>query len=339
MVPLAQAYAPGRSRTAWKEALPFIVSGLLTLAVVVYFVRWGHRDGLDLQVYRAGIRNWRSSGNPYASGFTIHHLPFTYPPFALLALSPFSFLPLPASLTLLWLLSIGALAVTVYLVSLRGGQRGGARLVARSVGWTSFAVLAVEPVRSTLDYGQINALLLCSVVVDLLVIPRRHRGWLIGLAAAVKLTPLVFLALPLLERDRKSLCRGVVAAAGASGLMWLLWPATARTYWVKDFSSVRRVGNVASVGNQSLYGLLHRWPFSGAGEPGVWVLLAAITIGLGLSIARQCLASERRALAILAIALVGLLVSPISWTHHWVWVVLIPPLLLSPEGRTLGRSV
>jgi alpha-1,2-mannosyltransferase len=117
--------------------------------------------------------------------------------------------------------------------------------------------------------------------------------------------------------------------------MWAFWPGVARTYWTSDLFAAKRVGTIAFVGNQSLYGLLHRWPFPSDGLTGLWLVLSAAAAVLGLYVAHRCLTNDSRAAAMLALALVGLLISPISWTHHWVWVALIPPLLVTGRGRAL----
>ena len=190
-------------RRSLSPALTYLVAGVLFVCVVLYLALWGRRDGLDLQVYRDGIASLRGGHDPYVGSFTIHHLDFTYPPFALLVLFPLTWAPFAVTQVVLWALSLLALALAVYVVGRRSGLEGGAALAAQSLGWASLTVMLVEPVRSTLDYGQINTLLLALVVVDLLVVPRRHRGWLIGVAAAIKLTPLIFLAIPLLARDAR----------------------------------------------------------------------------------------------------------------------------------------
>jgi alpha-1,2-mannosyltransferase len=218
-----------RSRRVASPSLTYVVTGVMMVAAAVYLVRWGRAYGLDLQVYRAGIASWRSGHNPYDGVFTVHHLLFTYPPFALVALSPLAWAPFAATQILLWALSILALALAVYVVCRRGGSRSGWPLVARSLAWASLAVVVVEPVRTNLDYGQINTLLLALVVVDLLVVPKARSGWLIGLAAAVKVTPLIFVALPLLEREWKAVARSLSVLAGTTGLTWLLWPSAAKT--------------------------------------------------------------------------------------------------------------
>jgi alpha-1,2-mannosyltransferase len=322
-----------RARRSLSPSLTYVVAGVLFVCAALYLAHWGRSDGLDLRVYRAGIASWRGGHDPYSGTFTLHRLHFTYPPFALLALAPLDWAPFAATQIMLWTLSILALALAVYVICRRSGRAGGATLAAQSLGWASLTVILVEPVRSTLDYGQINTLLLALVVVDLLAVPRRHRGWLIGLAAAIKVTPLIFLALPLLARDTKTVARGLAALAGTSGLMWLLWPGAARTYWTSDLFAAKRVGTIAYAGNQSLYGLLHRWPFPSNGLEAVWLLLCAAAVVMGLSIAHRCLADDRRVAAMLSLALLGVLISPISWTHHWVWVALIPPLLVADRGR------
>ena len=326
---------PTRSRRALSPSLTYVVTGVLVVAAALYLVHWGRAYGLDLQVYRAGIASWRGGHNPYDGVFTIHHLHFTYPPFALVALSPLAWAPFAATQFILWALSILALALAVYVVCRRGGWQGGWPLVARSVGWASLAVVLVEPVRTTLDYGQINTLLLGLVVVDLLVMPKAHRGWLVGLAAAIKVTPLIFVGMPLLERDWKAVARSLGAVAGTTGLTWLFWPDATKTYWAHDLFAAKRVGNIASAGNQSLSGMLHRWPFPSDGQAGILLVLCGTAVLTGFYVAHRRLSYGDRAAAMLALALVGLLISPISWTHHWVWVALIPPLLLTDGGRSL----
>jgi alpha-1,2-mannosyltransferase len=203
------------------------------------------------------------------------------------------------------------------------------------MGWASVAVIMIEPVRANLDYGQINTLLLALVVVDVLVVPKAHRGWLVGLAAAIKVTPLIFVALPLLERDGKAVARSLGVVAGTTGLTWLFWPNATKTYWAHDLLAAKRAGNIAYAGNQSLNGMLHRWPFPSDGQVGLLLVLCAAAVLMGVYVAHRRLSVGDRAAAMVVLALVGLLISPISWTHHWVWVALIPPLLLTDGGRSL----
>jgi alpha-1,2-mannosyltransferase len=321
--------------------MAFVLSAFAVVMLAVTVAYWLKGPGLDLHIYRQGIDAFQNGKNPYTGRYA-SNLNFTYPPVALLVLAPLTWFSFASTLAALWLITVVLLSFSIDLAA-RASGRGGPALRFRTLGWACLAVLVLEPVRSTLDFGQINVILMAMVVVDLLAVPKERRGWLIGLAAAIKLTPAIFLLIPLLERDWKTLGRGVGAAVAGGGLMAVLWPAASRTYWLKDFLNAHRVGTIGYEGNQSWNGLLHRFPFPADGSPALWVVLSLLTLVLGVVVARDCLARHERVQAMLAIALTGLLISPISWTHHWVWVALIPVVLSrgraslpTPARRMLG---
>jgi len=47
--------------------------------------------------------------------------------------------------------------------------------------------LTLVPFFTNIDLGQIDLYLM--VIVDCLLVPARHRGWLVGLAAGIKIVP------------------------------------------------------------------------------------------------------------------------------------------------------
>jgi alpha-1,2-mannosyltransferase len=179
-----------------------------------------------------------------------------------------------------------------------------------------------------MNYGQVEFVLMFLVVVDILIVPPPFRGIAIGIAAAIKLTPVIFIVVFLVRRDWRSAAKTVLSFVACTGLAWLLWPSLSRTYWDHDVVNPARVGTVAYGGNQSWYAILHRAPFPSTGSGMVWIALSLVTALIGVFVAWRCAVTDRLSFAIVAIALVGLLISPISWTHHWIWVVLVPPLLI-----------
>jgi alpha-1,2-mannosyltransferase len=304
--------------------LPLVATMLIMAAAALYLAHWSWGESLDLRVYRAAIDAWRGGHDPYVGRFTSAHLSFTYPPVALAVLTPLTLVPYRVAQVGLWVLSIAALSLSIDVVSRACGRVGEPLLRIQTVGWAGLAVLVLEPVRSTLNFDQINTLLMALVVGDLLVVRRSRRGLLIGLAGAIKLTPLIFLVIAVLERDTKTLLRGIGTFVVTQGLMAAAWPSMATTYWLHDAFDARRVGGIAYAGNQSWFGVVHRWPFSPHGNTLAYLLLAAATLAAAFVIARRGLHDGRRVDAMVAMALCGLLISPISWSHHWVWVALIP---------------
>ncbi|MBE1500613.1 alpha-1,2-mannosyltransferase [Amycolatopsis lexingtonensis] len=311
-----------------------LVAGLavLEVAAVVLVLVLKRFDGLDLEVYLGGAKALAAQGSPYDAWVPTTHqilLPFTYTPFAAAVFLPGTLLPFAVTMKLVSIASILATGVVAYLYvatlngSLTDASKVNGRVVAALVAiGAQLAGALLEPVRSTLGFGQINALLMLLVVLDVLLPGERKRtkGLLIGVAAAIKLTPAVFVVYFLFRRDFKSAARVVVGFLAAGALLWLVRPSASFTYWTKLVFDAGRIGGVDYVGNQSLHGLTAR-----AGLPEfVWVLAALAVMAL---VAVIIVRAAEPVLGLTACALGGLLVSPISWTHHWTWCV--PILVLA----------
>ena len=249
---------------------------------------------------------------------------FTYPPFAAVLFEAFSGAPAGVLKLVLTAGSLVALPVLCGQALAAAGVRPRPGIV--------FAVSALAlqtwPVAYTLHLGEINLILAALIGTDLL---RREDGawWQgigTGLAAGIKLTPLIFVAyLVLTGRVRAAATAGAAfALTVAAGFAWL--PAGSRTFWLGGvFYDQRRIGNPANPSDQSLSGAVAR--LAGTGDPPrVWWLVAVLAAGLaGLAVAVWAHRRGYRLAGFLCCAFTGLLVSPFSWTHHWVWVV---PLLV-----------
>jgi hypothetical protein len=200
----------------------------VNIAVILFFLtaRTSHGFSLggyriDLDVYRIASRIWLRGGNPYRNLLTTAQgikLWYTYPPIAVVLLAPLAMVPMWLSGVLLTLASTVALALTLLAFGVRG--------------WALMCVLPgalfLEPMWSTLDYGQINALLMAMVAVDCLAVtPRWPRGCLVGLAAAVKLAPALFLLYFLLRRDYRAASLSAISFTAATALGFALAPTPA----------------------------------------------------------------------------------------------------------------
>jgi len=144
------------------------------LASAFYMWHFGGSWHLDLRVYRAAGRSLLEHGSPFRSYYTANNLPFTYPPFALIVLAPLSFGSLGLIEGAWWLVNSVALVALLYLLLPRGTARACRFAIAALLGGA--ATLALEPVRSNMDYGQINLLLMFLVVIDLSQRRQRFRG-------------------------------------------------------------------------------------------------------------------------------------------------------------------
>ncbi|GGY63482.1 membrane protein [Streptomyces olivaceoviridis] len=304
--------------------------------------RAAHVSMIDLMVYRAEGATVRAGGDLYALRATAARLPTTYPPFAALLFTP---LPLLDTALLRALATAGNLVLLVVFVRLSLKLVGHARV--ETVWWVAAPAVWCEPVWTTVRYGQINLLLAVLVLWDLTRRPAggsdRWTGVGLGLAAAVKLTPALFpvflLATGLVARLRGGHgepwlrhARGAaVAFAGATLLAAAVLPYDSWRFWTQTLFRASRVGRAEDTANQALRGVLARLLHTP--EPGApWTACVAVMAVLGLAVAVRAELRGQRAWAVCVCAVTALLISPVSWTHHWVWCVPLV-LLLWTRGR------
>lgn len=329
---------------------------LLTAAAFGYSV-WrllGHSPyRIDIDVYRMGGRAWLDGHPLYTADASFHtragvDLPFTYPPLAAIAFAPFAWLSLPAAGVAITTATLLLLIVSTVLVLTRlevWSDGPGWSAMTREPAWVrrswlaaavvAPAVLWLEPIRSNLDFGQINVVLMTLVIADCL--PRRTpwpRGMLLGLAIALKLTPAVFLLYFVLRRDRRAVLTALATFAGATLFGCALAWRDSLEYWTTTVRDTDRIGTATLNTNQNIAGGLARLGLGGGAHFVLWVSACLVVLGLTVWVVRQVLNAStgpESALALICVALFGLVVSPVSWSHHWVWA--FPTLIVT---ATLG---
>ena len=211
-------------------------------------------DFTDLFVYQHGGRGVLDGLEVYESRDPVTGLPFTYPPFAAVVMVPLALLPAWLAAALLDRRVGGALAAVVVVVRRALDRPAPGWLVAL----VTAGALALEPVWQNLTFGQVNVFLMLAVLVDLVRPERRWSGVLVGIAAGVKLTPLVFVVLLVLVGRRSAAGRAVLAFAGTVAIGFVVTPGSAATYWADGLVDAGRVGPPALAHNQSVYGALTR---------------------------------------------------------------------------------
>ncbi|MBF6173030.1 DUF2029 domain-containing protein [Nocardia blacklockiae] len=310
----------------------FALSAILSFA----FKLW--HGYIDLQVYRNGARVWLDGGDlygpmPKSGGIG---LPFTYPPLAALLFTPLALVPLGAAEWLVLAVSLLCLGVTLWLVidRLRPAWDRPTRIAA-VIG--AVAVLGLtEPVRQTFNFGQINLVLMAAIALDVLVRrPFWPRGMLIGIAVSVKLIPAAYLLYFLIRRDWRTSITLVLSAIGAVAVGFLLFPDDSAEYWFETLWDTDRIGPASYAGNQSLKGFAFRLGVADGTATLIWIVLSLIAVGLAALWMKRLLDAGAEISALLVNAAAVLLISPISWSHHWVWVA---PALLTVVAAHTGRA-
>lgn len=297
-----------------------IVKTLLAVelaAVVVFSVRY---DSLDFRIYMLGGQALTDDASLYLRKWS--GLWFTNTPFAALLFAPWSELPLTAA-RVLWQLSTVAAFASACATALKlAGHRPTRGVLLAVVA----AGLLLAPVYHTLFQGQVNVFLLALVLADVHRVSQgRTAGIGIGIAAAVKLTPAIFIPMLLLTRRTTSAMVAGAAFLGCTALAHAVAPDASRQYWLHTFYDASRVGRTY-ISNQSPYGAACR--IMGSPERvGEWFAVVPVVLAVaGLALAAAWARRGDWPAAATVTGVTGLLVSPISWAHHWVWVM--PALLL-----------
>jgi len=292
---------------------------------------WYTVDPADLHVYNSGGLIVRHVSPPYNPSFqhplydwplSKTGLKFTYTPFAALFFVPTSYLPWSVLPRLSQAANLALLLAAAWF-TLHGLGCRDRRVKAGGTLLAGAAAMFTEPVLRTFYLGQINMLLMALIIGDLGQPDRRgYKGMATGLAAGIKLVPLVFIPYLLLTRRFRAAATACCAFAATVGLGFIVIPGESGDWWLHGlFFADGRTGFVGWGGNQSLKGIITR--FAGSISAGnAWWWAAALSAALiGLTTAVLLDRAGHHLLAILATALVGLLDSPISWDHHWVWGV------------------
>jgi alpha-1,2-mannosyltransferase len=318
------------------------VLGLFSAAsLVIYFVCLAFLPQMDFRVYRTGAQHLFGS-SLYSSELTVlgRHLLFTYPPLAALLFWPFSHASAFAGQVVWDVIDILLLTVLIA-VSIASAKN---RDIVRSDWRTALIVLGpigflLYPVRSNLVLGQINILLVLMIVIDLTTTPSWRgrtipRGVLVGFAAAIKLTPLIFVPYLAISGQWRETRRAVATFGLVTGVMFVVSPRASWQYFTKDAYDVKRVGNSLLPGNQTLHALLERTHL-GLSSPFIDFVLGVMLCG-GIAVAALAYRRSSPMLGMLVCAATGLMVSPISWLHHFVWIV--PFLMWLVLGRDRPRG-
>ena len=193
---------------------------------------------------------------------------------------------------------------------------GATLLMAAPLLWT-------EPIQRTLFLGQIEIVLMTLIIWDQVQPDRRWwKGAGIGIGAGIDLIPLIFIPYLVLTRRfrQAAVATGTFAATFLIGFAVL--PADSRKYWLTGlFAHGQRTGFVGWEGNQSLPALVTRLTGNVLRAQPTWLAVDVAVLIAGVVCAALIDRAGHRMAGLLTCALTGLLCSPISWDHHWVWVV------------------
>jgi alpha-1,2-mannosyltransferase len=311
--------------SSWLPAALGLISAAAAIGIAIAAAS---RPLVDFDVYRMGAGLVLG---PRLYDVRLAPLPlhFTYPPFAALLFWPFTLLPVQVG-QLVWSLLNLVMLMALTAISIRAARQDWSQQqIWVTAAIVLFPALWLSPNLLTLDFGQVNFLIALLILLDLTSVIKvgSHtlpRGVLLGVAAALKLTPLIFVPFLLLTRQFRAgltaLGTFLVCSLGA----FAVTPQSSLLYWSDEIFNAKRPGNLLFVSDQNLHSALQRI----MGAPSTPILLYSSTLLVavgGVAVATWAYRMSSHMLGILLCAATGLIISPVSWSHHYVWIV---PLLV-----------
>ncbi|WP_264924578.1 bifunctional glycosyltransferase 87/phosphatase PAP2 family protein [Streptomyces sp. A012304] len=233
-----------------------------------------------------------------------------------------------------WIFGTLLLVVALGLVAARALPQPVSRRTSLLAAPVAISLLMLSlPVRNALWLGQTSIIPVLLVLLGCFVVRgQKTGGALIGLAAALQPTVLLFTPLLWFTGRRNAALATGATFAGSTLVAWAAMPHDSYTYWVHHMAGVGLGGKADALANQSLHGALLRLGLSGPLEIAVFLVLGAVVAVLGV---RRAVRYARDGQLLLAVAITGcaaIAVSPTTWQHQLLWV------LLAVVGR-VGRRV
>lgn len=319
--------APVTARRAPSAALSWCLVALVAaFASHLTLSRPGSLRMSDLGVYLGAVDGLRHGASLY-DFMSAGNAPFTYPPFAGLLFRPLTRAPM-VPLHVGWTLGTVATVVAVCVLLTRSLR------MPRRAPLLAALLLISAPVASNLKYGQVSVALAALVLADVCILRRgRFHGTLIGVAAAIKLTPLIFIPMLWFGGRRAAAVTATATFVACVALGWAALPDDSLRYWGIEMWRVSRLGYITSVGNQSLNGALMRFGLDATVRSAAVLLVGGAVAAVAM---RRAARLGRRGDWLSATVVTGaasVVLSPVSWTHHQVWLVLAVLLPVAGAAR------
>jgi alpha-1,2-mannosyltransferase len=311
-------------------------------------------ENFDFDIYRRALLGLLHGGSVY--DYTIYQpqyqvsMGFVYPPFASLVMLPLAVIPALAGKTVMAigtaLLMMAALFGVFRLVDARRATVGRKELSPVVWAWVTMPIVFSMPAISNMQLGQVSFAVACLVLVDVLFLPPKWRGALLGLAAAIKLTPLIMVPYYLLTRQWRAAINacavfGVAAIVGAI----FRWHDSVR-YWLERDVISNSLGDLSRWDNWSIYGDLSRLGLTGQPLTLVWAVVSVLVVGLAGWRALQQYRQGQGLEATLIVGLTAGLVVTATWPHHVLFVLVASavlavrrPLIGVPSLVFLGATI
>lgn len=321
--------------SAIRKVVAVVAAAALLAGVGLYWVGWlGVADAsfnfIDLDYYRAALKVVVAQQPLYDA------LP--YPPVAVLAIAPLGGLSVVLG-NQLWTAATQITAVVLGLVitwraTEARGEESADRWEMLFRGSVAGLLLMISmPMFSQITNGQLTLFIVALSFLDVAgVAPKKARGMLVGIAGAIKLTPLIFIPYFLVTGQRRQAAVATASFGAATALGFAMFPSDSLFFWA-HLGKNDQFGDPARLDNLSIHAALMRWVPAIGQYALVWIGFALVIAAFAMVRARKHYLAGERMEAALTVGASSVVLAPIAWPHYHVWVMLVALWLVTFASR------
>lgn len=329
---------------SWRTAVAWLAAGAIAALLQHCLIPLNAPNSFGLFSNGGDLMTYRFGGLRVLHGEPLYatEIPdagwFTYTPFAAMLFAPLGFVSLGTAKIIWFLVNLSALFAIIWRCWRVLGFSANGPLAVACAGMNLVA-WDIQPIHGTLWQGQVNLVLAAIIIWDL-TRPQgaRWRGWSVGVASGVKLTAVIFVPYLLISRQWRAAIAAVTAAVGTVALGWIVLASDSSDYWLGAVRTTGHIGSLDHPANSSIGGMLSNISTPQPMPTWLWVLLAGAAALLGMAAAWRAHQAGRELLAVTVVGMVGCVVSPLAWTHHWVWTVPLMVLLVNQIMTAVGTA-
>ncbi len=285
----------------------------------------------DFNVYYYAAREIRAGRTPYENSLTAW-TPYLYLPVLAELLVPLAWLPLRVAAYVWFLIS----AVSVFIAARLSAQLTLPAQLAKDANNQTKQNLIIlltllgltRFILDNFDYGQVNTVVAGLTVAHLYCYAKNKKLAALaalGLAAAIKLTPLIFIFYHLARRRVKFALACAALFVALSALSFAPFGGRANDAFTTFFKRTlqnEQGFNLAYHGNQSLRAVVERLQGNEEAIEASSLMTTAIGAGLlllGLGVASR---AQKEVAASASVFCLAVLLSPLAWKQHFVLLIL-----------------
>lgn len=273
----------------------------------------------DFSQYFYGLKTIIHGLNPYIADQN-SLTPTVYPPFVLLLLSPFGFLPIFWAGKVWTFFSIIFLFSAVYFIFKIYNKK-----IFSNSGFIVLGLVCLSfPVKFTLGMGQINNLILFLFVLSIYFLEKKKKylsSFFLAMSLAIKLFPIFFPLYFLLKRKWKLLFFTFITISLFYLVSFLINPKI-NIYFYQNILPTFLSGWKTDYYNQSLTGFIGRSISEDYLRSLIRYVLSAIFILISFFVIFKSLVNTKLANMHLGLLVsLNLIVNSFSWQHHFVFMI------------------